>query len=591
MEILPNLEFKIVSANSLIELDDKEVNLISLTWDKNELIKNMREYFNASYENKSKIRKEILNLIKEYSNHNAKLENYNPFDMLKSYDFFDSGLMFGVDKFDLVIGNPPYVSNKEISSKDMENYKKLYGIQDDLYYYFFIKGIKLLDDNSVLSYITSNSFLTIQTKIGLRKLLQSKRLLEIINTGNVFEHAEVEPAIVSLINREEKNYKMHYSDNTKEENPVSKKNKIEIDVSYFVNSPNCIFFTPTEYNLMLYKKLVSKASILYKDKWHLIKTSKDIEKNEKQLDAYRNSLKAGDITLLGLITDGGVGLQTGDNGVYVGVLENTKDAERVYSQRIEKLNKFNKENKTNYDISKMNEIDIRKLFDSIKEKYGKNSFGQGFIYRIVSKNEMADLNTLTLEEKEDGINNQRSFVAYDKGDKEGNKWYAPTVYAIDWSKKNVDILKTDSKARWQGYNFFFKSGFSWNNVLNPNSQYIKGRYKEVSINDVASMSLYTLYEKTSAKYFLILLNSYFIFYYLRTFINNTVNLQINDMRQLPIIIPTEKQLKEAEALFDRGKSIREDRINGVIDEVTEEKLLKELQNEVDVFVLGIYGLE
>ncbi|MBW5389724.1 hypothetical protein, partial [Brachyspira hampsonii] len=39
LEILPNLEFKIISANSLIELDDKEVNLISLTWDKNELIK------------------------------------------------------------------------------------------------------------------------------------------------------------------------------------------------------------------------------------------------------------------------------------------------------------------------------------------------------------------------------------------------------------------------------------------------------------------------------------------------------------------------------------------------------------------------
>ncbi|MDA1468751.1 hypothetical protein OGZ02_07815 [Brachyspira hyodysenteriae] len=90
LEILPNLEFKRVSANSLIELDDKEENLISATWDKNELIKNMREYFNANYENKSKIRKEILNLIKEYSNHNKKLENYNPFGHnKKSYDFFD----------------------------------------------------------------------------------------------------------------------------------------------------------------------------------------------------------------------------------------------------------------------------------------------------------------------------------------------------------------------------------------------------------------------------------------------------------------------------------------------------------------------
>ncbi|MDA1470495.1 hypothetical protein OGZ02_17270 [Brachyspira hyodysenteriae] len=120
---------------------------------------------------------------------------------------------------------------------------------------------------------------------------------------------------------------------------------------------------------------------------------------QKQLEAYRNYLKAGDITLLGLITDGGVGLQTGDNGVYVGVLENTKDAERVYNQRIEKLNKFNKENKTNYDISKMNEIDIRQLLIVSKKNMAKFFFGQGFIYRIVSKDEMADLNTLTLEEK------------------------------------------------------------------------------------------------------------------------------------------------------------------------------------------------
>ena len=63
------------------------------------------------------------------------------------------------------------------------------------------------------------------------------------------------------------------------------------------------------------------------------------------------------------------------------------------------------------------------------------------------------------------------------------------------------------------------------------------------------------------------------------------------MRQLPIVMPTEKQLKEAEILFDRGKAIREDKINGIIDEVTEETLLKELQNEVDEFVLRIYGLK
>ncbi len=68
----------------------------------------MRDYFNADYESKKEIRKTVLDLLKEYSEYNTKLKDYNPFDMLKSYDFFDSGIMFGVDKFDIVIMKPPY---------------------------------------------------------------------------------------------------------------------------------------------------------------------------------------------------------------------------------------------------------------------------------------------------------------------------------------------------------------------------------------------------------------------------------------------------------------------------------------------------
>ncbi|WP_288680348.1 Eco57I restriction-modification methylase domain-containing protein [uncultured Brachyspira sp.] len=545
---------------------------------------------NSDFETKKEIRKKVLKLLKEYSQYNTKLKDYNPFDMLKSYDFFDSEIMFGIDSFDIVIGNPPYVSNKEIKNKDMVNYKKLYGIQDDLYYYFYIKGIKLLEDKGILSYISSNSFLTIQSKKGLREILQNKHLLEIINTGNVFEHAEVEPAIVTLINEDINNYEFNYSDNTKEDNPVSENNSIKINVDIFINSPNSIFFTPNEFNMRLYNKFVKEASVLINQKWNLIKTSRDIEKNQSALQNYRNSLKEGDITLLGLITEGGQGLATANNGKYVGIIENTKDAERVYNQRLEKIKYFNKEYNTNYDISKMKEKEIRELFDLLKENYGKNTFGQGFIYRIVSKNEIADINNLSKDEKENGIENKKSFVPYDKGDKEGNKWYSPTVFAIDWNSNNVDILKKDTKARWQGYNFFFKEGFSWNNVLNPNSEYIKARYKEISINDVASMSLYSLYENTSSKYFLVLLNSYFLFYYLRIFINNTVNLQINDVRQLPIIIPNKKQLKQAEILFDRGKDIKEKRINNLISEEQEQKELKKLQEEVDGFVCELYGI-
>jgi hypothetical protein len=144
-----------------------------------------------------------------------------------------------------------------------------------------------------------------------------------------------------------------------------------------------------------------------------------------------------------LITEGGQGLATGNNGKYIGVLEGTKWAEKVKKERPEKLAEFIKNKnpkelsflKTKQDVidylKNLKEIEIRVLFDSLKEKYGRDIFGQGWIYRIVSKDEIADVDKLTEDEKLNGIEGGKTFVPYDKGDKEGNRWWAPIVYYID----------------------------------------------------------------------------------------------------------------------------------------------------------------
>ena len=62
------------------------------------------------------------------------------------------------------------------------------------------------------------------------------------------------------------------------------------------------------------------------------------------------------------------------------------------------------------------------------------------------------------------------------------------------------------------------------------------------MNDVGSMSLMpSLY--LDSLYFTALLNSNLLFDYYREFINCSVNIQINDLRQIPIIIPTESELQ------------------------------------------------
>ena len=63
--------------------------------------------------------------------------------------------------FDIVIGNPPYVRQEKIKEQKAA-FKKLYDCYTgtaDLYVYFYERGIQLLNDGGVFSFITSNKWM------------------------------------------------------------------------------------------------------------------------------------------------------------------------------------------------------------------------------------------------------------------------------------------------------------------------------------------------------------------------------------------------------------------------------------------------
>lgn len=68
--------------------------------------------------------------------------------------------------------------------------------------------------------------------------------------------------------------------------------------------------------------------------------------------------------------------------------------------------------------------------------------------------------------------------------------------------------------------------------------------------------------------------------YSETFINFTVNFQINDARILPIIIPTSEQLKRFKNLFNKALEFRRlhSEHNG------------EIMNELNLFVNELYSI-
>jgi hypothetical protein len=102
------------------------------------------------------------------------------------------------------------------------------------------------------------------------------------------------------------------------------------------------------------------------------------------------------------------------------------------------------------------------------------------------------------------------------------------------------------------------------------------------------MSLYSLTEKTPEYYIVCIINSNLMSYYVDDFVNNTQTFQINDARQLPIIIPKGKQLDECKYLYDRAVELKQSIFNNTAKELDIEPELLEIEKKLNLFVKNLY---
>jgi hypothetical protein len=156
----------------------------------------------------------------------------------------------------------------------------------------------------------------------------------------------------------------------------------------------------------------------------------------------------------------------------------------------------------------------------------------------------------------------------------------------------VGFLTTNSGKRGEGMpvvrnpQYNFREGFCWSDI---NTTFLKCRVKQKSINDVKSMSLYSLMKTVPEYYIICLINSTFISFYVDCFVNNTQTFQINDARQLPIRIPTIEQLKKFKLLFNRAVEFKKNIFNDNIQEKYDsEQELSETEQKINEFVENLY---
>jgi type I restriction-modification system DNA methylase subunit len=208
---LPNLETKFVAANTLIGVNRPGQQLLrnrDIETKEASLREVRRRHFLARSltqkkkcrEQDEKLRAEIAELLKGDGWDTAtarKLASWNPYDQNASADFFDREWMFGLlEGFDVLIGNPPYVSNDTIPDDQKARYQERYltGKRFDLYQCFIECGIKLLCTGGNQALILPNTFLTGRSYEKLRSFLLDKSAIsQIVDLPQgVFDNATVD---------------------------------------------------------------------------------------------------------------------------------------------------------------------------------------------------------------------------------------------------------------------------------------------------------------------------------------------------------------------------------------------------------------
>jgi adenine-specific DNA-methyltransferase len=247
VKVLPNLDFKFVTVNSLIRAPGGTVDSPKLFDDFEQLLtQTVDDYFSAEGVERAELSHKLRDIIdgKVNENKNYVLNNYGlvrderfaevynqrnekqnvkllqDADLWESYKnifnhqaigFYETKYIFpsAKDGFDIVIANPPYVSEKgrkemfrQIASYDFG--KKYYKGKMDLFYFFIHAGLDLLKDRGILSFITTNYYLTATNADKLREDYRTRAtLLKFINFHElkIFESALGQHNLVTLLEK------------------------------------------------------------------------------------------------------------------------------------------------------------------------------------------------------------------------------------------------------------------------------------------------------------------------------------------------------------------------------------------------------
>lgn len=425
---LPNLDFKIECGDSLTAPNPEKVKNGAF---RTELITQYREakarFLSAHGNEKGELRREIKDLGETIS-HEAAFWLYGNvtfvgFDWAIEFaEVFDNG------GFDVVLANPPYGATVADNVRDLYFDRRTEGAQSkDTYGLFIGRGLQLLRDGGQLCYIVSDTWRTIKTHKPLRRrLAEETTVWHVLDLPSWIFNATVNTGILTLTKRV----------------PDDEHQLIAGDLRGIAKGD---WDTLTKNLLAVAARGLDVQTLTYARYTYPQKVIASYDNCSFFIGSQRlyGLMANNNYSRLGSIAEVKVGLQTSDNKLY------------------------------------------------LRQRYGV----RGRYQILESARLMSDSEILNLTESEQlgGVDPRkhegRHFLPYDKGGESDTdegwlpNYYVPTQYYIDWSKRAVRRLQTDTVAdvkrrngevnkisvvdktriasRFQNQEYYFREGLSF----------------------------------------------------------------------------------------------------------------------------------
>lgn len=178
---LPNLDYKIVCGNSLLGFPFKSNRILG--------IENLKKQF---FDETSLHKKEVLKIQidKQIQEAIAVSKQTIGYEVNFDFELFFSEVFHEKGGFDVVIANPPYVRQekiKEIKPLLQTAGFEIYNATSDIYTYFYEKSYKILRENGVSCFISSNKWLRAKYGYKLRNFLKNKTVIKQIIDFNGYK--------------------------------------------------------------------------------------------------------------------------------------------------------------------------------------------------------------------------------------------------------------------------------------------------------------------------------------------------------------------------------------------------------------------